>query len=115
VASVRSLICAESGGERQTFLEGMNKDAAGLGLGGGLSFFLGRDSLGGTGKPSDFWVGCPFACDGGGGFSVLVGDVIDVAVPFVPSFVPCSDNELVEIVRFIGNFNPSLGLISSGT
>lgn len=101
-------------GKTQTFLEGMNKDAAGLGRGGGLSFFFGRGSWGGAGKPSDFWIGCPFACgggDGGGGFPVLVSDVVEMAVPFVP----CSDNELVEAARFIGSFIPSLGLISSGT
>lgn len=88
-------------------MEGMNKDAAGLGRGGGLGLFFGR---GGTGKPSDFCIGCPFACGGGGGFSALVGDVVDVAVPFVP----CSGNELVGAARFIVDFIASLGLISSG-
>jgi hypothetical protein len=111
VASVRLLAYVESGeGGRQTFLEGMNKDAAGSGRGGRLSFFLGRGSWGGTGKPSNSLIGCPFACGGGGGFSTLVGDVVGVAV----SFIPCSNNELVETACFIGGLIPSLGLMSSG-
>ena len=41
---------------------------------------------------------------------MLVSDVVDVVV----SLIPCSDNELVEMARFIGGFIPSLGLYSSG-
>lgn len=108
-ASVKSLVYVEEKGERQTFLGGMNRDAAGLGRGGGLSFFFGRGSWGDADTPSELFIGCPLAW--GGGFSVLVCDVVGVVVPFVP----CSNNELVETVRFIGGFIPSLGLISSGS
>jgi hypothetical protein len=103
----------ESNGEHDwhTFLEGINKDAPGLGRGGGLSFFFGRGSCSCAGKPFGFAVDCPFVCGRGTGFSVLVVDVVVVAVPSVP----CTDNESVELTRLIGGFITSLGLTSSGT
>lgn len=90
-------------------MEGINRDAPGFGLGGGLSLFFGRGSCGGAGKPFGFGIGCPFVCEGGTGFSILV---VNGAVVAVPS-APCSDNELVEAIRLTGGFI-SLSLISSG-
>lgn len=96
--------------ERRTFLEGMNRDAPGLGRGGGLSFFFGRGSCGGTGKLFGLGIGCPFVCGGGTGFSALVVDAVVVAA----QFVSCSDSGLAEAICLTGGFITSLGLISSG-
>lgn len=95
--------------EARTFLDGMNRDAAGLGRGRGLCFFFGRGSWGGAGKPFGLWIGCWFVCSGGLDHSVPVG-VVEVAV----LFVLCSDSELVEATRFIDDFIASFGLINSG-
>jgi len=84
----------------------MNKDAAGLGRGGGLGLFFGRGSWGSAGKPFGFRVGCPFFCSGVD-FSALA---VDVAT----SFVSCSGNKVVEATCLLGGFIMSLGLISSG-
>lgn len=97
--------------ERHTFLEGINRDAPGLGRGGGLGFFFGRGPCDRPGKPFGFGIGCPFVCGGGSGCSVLAADAVVVVIPFVP----CCDSELVEATRLIGGFATSLGLISSGT
>jgi len=109
VASAMWSVCMdENEEETRTFLEGINRDAPGLGLGGRLSFFFGRGS-GGTGKPFGFGINFPFVCGGGVGPSVLAVGAVMVAV----AFVPCSDIELVEATRLIGDFITSLGLISS--
>ena len=88
----------------------MNRDAPGLGRGGGLGFFFGRGSRGGAGKPFGFVIGRPFVCGGGMGTSVLIVDVVAVALPSAV----CSDSELAELTRLIDGFTTSLGLISSG-
>jgi len=88
----------------------MNRDAPGLGRGGGLGFFFGRGSRGGAGKPFGFAISCPFVCSGGMGFSVLLVDAVAVALPSAP----CSDSELAELTRLRGGFTTSLGLINSG-
>ena len=93
--------------EGQTFLEGINRDAPGLGRGGSLSFFFGRGSCGG---PFGIGIGRPFVCGRGTGFSTRAADAVAVVVPFVPR----SDSELVESTRFTCDFIVSLGLISSG-
>jgi len=100
----------ESEEERQTFLEGINRDAPGLGRGGSLGFFFGRGSCDCAGKPFGPGIGGPFVCGGGTGFPTLVTDVVAVVVPFVPR----SDSELVESTRLTRGFIASFGFISSG-
>lgn len=96
--------------EGQTFLEGINRDAPGLGRGGSLGFFFGRGSCGCAGKPFSPGIGRPFVCGGGTGFPTLVTDVVAVVVPFVPR----SDSEPIESTRLTCGFITSLGFISSG-
>lgn len=109
----RSVCTEENEEEVPTFLEGINMDAPGLGLGGSLGFFFGRGSWGGAGKPFGFSVGRPFV---GGGrtdfsdFSALAADGVAAGVPFAP----CSDSGLVEATRLTWGFITSLGLINSG-
>ena len=96
--------------KRQTFFDGMNRDAPGLGRGGGLGFFFRRGSWGGADKSFGFRIGCSFVCGGGIDFPAPVTNAVVVAVPFVPR----SDDELVEATRLTGSFVASLGLINSG-
>lgn len=110
VSARRSACTGENGEERRAFLEGINRDAPGLGRGGGLDLFFGRGSCGGTGKPFGFETCCPLVCGRGASFSVVVSDAMAVAVPFVP----CSESELVEASRLTCGFVISFGLISSG-